>query len=426
MFHPAHPPNNDFEKSYTHDAHQPTYWGNGLPIGDAGGCSDGVLLPLKEKWGNSEVCLDVNDAAALNNNDDKNAPQDSQPVEYDHRLATRTIESLQAAKNQSKNFYVSVGFRKPHIVWRVPQRFYDMYKGKSLDLAKHQTLGKNTTTLAFEMNAFAGNTFPNGTLYTYGPNTPLPEEYQEELRRGYYAAVSFLDFEVGRVLAELEQLGLADSTAVLLHSDHGWKLGEHGDWSKCTNWELDARVPLLVRAPWIKESIGRKTEAMAELIDAFPTLVELAGLPPVPASEGIDGTSLVPALKDPTHTSPHNKTAAFSQFPRCPSYDMRKQPSYYECLDVDREKIGRMGYSIRVKNARYTEWRLWKPSCQGDWTPAGLVSAELYDHTGDTGLGFESYDEFEFENLAYLPERATQVASLAAQLKEQYDKPATC
>ena len=85
-------------------------------------------------------------------------------------------------------------------------------------------------------------------------------------------------------------------------------MGEHGDWSKCTNWELDARVPLIIRAPWLSSSIGLRTGAMAELVDLYPTAVALSGLPAVPASEGLEGTSLLPVLEQPTHELAHNKS----------------------------------------------------------------------------------------------------------------------
>lgn len=101
------------------------------------------------------------------------------------------------------------------------------------------------------------------------------------------------------MLDGLESLGIANSTAVVFHSDHGWKLGEHGDWSKCTNWEVDARVPLIIRAPWIQPEGGQSTLALVELVDLFPTVVDLAGLPAVPTSEGLEGKSLVPVLQNP-------------------------------------------------------------------------------------------------------------------------------
>lgn len=212
---------------------------------------------------------------------------------------------------------------------------------------------------------------------------------------------------------------------MLFHADHGWKLGEHGDWSKCSNWELDARVPLMIRAPWIPASVGASTMAFAELIDMYPTLVELAGVPMPPASEGLEGTSLVPVLQDPGAEGA--KTMAFSQYPRCPEYSMYSDPTNYECLRIRAANISHMGFSVRVADARYTEWRLWKSNCVGDWSAAGLVAQEFYDHTGDPGYGPHTFDDFEYVNLAYKPERAAQVAELAAVLLKQFaHKDATC
>eukprot|EP01050_Picozoa_sp_SAG11_P013773 SAG11_NODE_1633_length_4542_cov_4.532298_2_plen_240_part_00 len=208
----------------------------------------------------------------------------------------------------------------------------------------------------------------------------------------------------------------------------GLKLGEHGDWSKCTNWEIDARVPLIIRAPWLRASIGARTNAIAELVDLYPTAVALAGLPPVPATEGLEGVSLEPVLRDP---SERVKTAGFSQYPRCPQYNWKTDPGDWECLVVPQENITLMGFSIRTEDARYTEWRVWK-LCSGvvriscaDWTERGLVAAELYDHTGDDGLGVTSFDEYEYENLAYDTSRGAQKDKLAAALRVQFDRAPT-
>lgn len=165
--------------------------------------------------------------------------------------------------------------------------------------------------------------------------------------------------------------------------------------------------------------------AFAELIDLYPTLVELSGLPLPPASEGLEGSSLLPVLQNPSAVGA--KTMAFSQYPRCPEYSMFKDPTDYECLHIKAGKISHMGFSVRVATARYTEWRKWKPNCVGDWTAAGLVAQELYDHTGDLGHGPRTFDDFEYVNLAYKPERAQQVAELAAVLLKQYGhEDATC
>ena len=121
----------------------------------------------------------------------------------------------------------------------------------------------------------------------------------------------------------------------------------------------------------------------------------------------------------PEVEAPHNKTAAFSQFPRCPQYNMEKEPAKWQCVPVPREQITIMGYSIRVADARYTEWRLWH-NCNADWSSNGIVAKELYDHSQDSGLGVASFDEFEFQNLAYDPSRQKQVADLALRLAKQF------
>lgn len=345
-------------------------------------------------------------------------------VEFDDLLATRTIQTLQHVKQAKQNFFIAVGFRRPHVDWRVPYRFWDMYEGETIDVAKHQTIGRNVTILEYEGNSEIQevNFTKGGQRFSAGPQTPLPAELQRSLRRAYYASVSFLDFEVGRVLGAVDDLGLASTTGVLFHADHGWKLGEHGDWSKCSIWETDARVPLIIRAPWVVAPAGQRTGHIAELIDIFPTLVDLAGLPPAdePAAP-LDGRSLVPALRRPACAGCWAGAAAFTQFPRCTQFSLRDDPIGWQCIFVARENFTRMGYSVRVADARYTEWRAWLGAeLAADWTPAGLVAAELYDHTGDPGVGPAAYDEYEADNLAYEPAHRARAAALAATLRAQF------
>ncbi len=132
--------------------------------------------------------------------------------------------------------------------------------------------------------AFAMNTMYELRDYmdfdgTAAPNQgSLSKEQQRRLKHGYYASVSFIDSHVGRLLEELESLGLADNTIVVVWGDHGWKLGEHNSWCKQTNYEIDARVPLIIRAPRA-EANGQTTNALVEFVDIYPTLCELAGLP---------------------------------------------------------------------------------------------------------------------------------------------------
>eukprot|EP00039_Didymoeca_costata_P011243 m.157145 g.157145 ORF g.157145 m.157145 type:complete len:576 (+) comp15110_c0_seq1:1469-3196(+) len=439
LYHPQLPPNNDYPTSWTNDSFNSYYWGNSPPIGDAMHCTDdhrADLTPIMLAYNSTIVCVNRNMSEAMNDHDDRDTPQVKQGVEYDHRLGTRTIEFLQRAavarKESGTPFFIGVGFRKPHVDWRTPVSFWEMYNstGNSLSIAAHSSIGENISVLAYEMNGPTGKPYFHAstkTTYRESPNGGIPEDLQRGLRRGYYSAVSFLDHEVGRILDELDSLGLTESTAVLLHADHGWKLGEHGDWSKCSNWELDTRVPFILRVPWIKSSIGQRTMAFAELVDIYPTLVELSGLPPVPSTQRIEGVSLVPVLNNPIGWSeedpPHNKTAAFSQYPRCPQFNITEDPIGWECLVIPKQNFTRMGFSVRTAEARYTEWRVWSSSCTADWTSNGLVTAELYDHVGDLGRGADTFDNYEYINLAYVPERQGQVMAMASMLKEMFDKP---
>lgn len=114
------------------------------------------------------------------------------------------------------------------------------------------------------------------------------------------------------------------------------------------------------------------------------------------------------------------------QYPRCPQFDLLTDPERWECLWVPKANITRMGYTVRVADARYTEWRAWQAGCVADWSPAGLVAAELYDHYGDDGVGAAAYDDFENVNLAHEPARRAQVQALAARLRAQFERAPGC
>ena len=132
----------------------------------------------------------------------------------------------------------------------------------------------------------------------------LPEDKQRELIHGYWACVSFIDAQIRRIVDALDETGMKDNTMVVLLSDHGWQLGEHRLWSKCSNYEEAIRVPLMIAAPGITD--GKNTEALTELVDIYPTMCEFAGLP-VP--EHVEGVSMMPLLK---HPSRKWKKAAFN------------------------------------------------------------------------------------------------------------------
>jgi iduronate 2-sulfatase len=196
----------------------------------------------------------------------------------------------------------------------------------------------------------AGRT--NGELSNYKPvpnDGVVSAELQQQLIHGYYASVSFVDAQIGKVLDELDRLGLAESTIVVLWGDHGFHLGDHGLWTKHTNYEQANRIPLLIAAPGVTAP-GSSTRQLAESVDIFPTLAELAGLPAPMGPQPIDGVSLVPVLRDP---AARVRDHAYHVFPRA--------------------KLGR---AIRTERYRLVEWKK-------VGKPGEAAELELYDYDGD-------------------------------------------
>lgn len=288
----------------------------------------------------------------------------------DGATADKAIAAMSEMKD--KPFFLAVGFIKPHLPFVAPRKYFDLYPpADQIKLPDNRTRPEGAPELAFtdfsELRSYQG--MPRG-------DAPIPDQQARELIRGYYAAMSYMDAQVGRVLAELDKLGLRDNTIIILWGDHGWHLGEQGMWCKHTNFENATRAPMMISVP---EKIlpstkrGAKTDALVEYVDIFPTLCELAGLKLTP---GLEGTSFVPLLSNPTGAW---KSAAFSQYPR---------------------QGGRiMGYTMRTDRYRYTEWQ----DKQGK-----AVAVELYDHQADPR---------ETRNLAGSPDQAQIVAELARKLK---------
>lgn len=277
-------------------------------------------------------------------------------------IATRGIEALRRLKDQ--RFFLAVGFLKPHLPFIAPRKYFDLYPMEQMKLAANRIAPKDVPAIAMhnwgELRQYKG--MPQ--------KGPLSDQQALELIRAYYAATSYMDAQLGRVLAELERLDLLRNTIVCLWGDHGWHLGENGLWCKHSNFEIATRAPLIVSSPGQK-SPGAVSNALVEFVDIYPSLCELAGLP---LPEGLEGTSFVPVMNDPGRTW---KTAAFSQYPR--------------------GKI--MGYSMRTDRYRYTEWQD---------ANKHAVAAELYDHSDHSR---------EEENLASREDRKGLVAALSRQLR---------
>ncbi len=304
---------------------------------------------------------------------------------FDGRQTTLAIAKMQELAKQQAPFFLAVGYIRPHLPWITPKPYWDLYEREKIPLASNGFMPRNAPAVAFGARSMGGFYELRDYLdYADAPSPferPLTESQQRELKHGYYASVSFIDAQIGRLLQSLEQLNLDQKTIVVLWSDHGWKLGEHGGWCKQTNYEIDTRVPLIIRAPSAKSN-GQATNSFAELIDLYPTLCDLAGLP-IPSE--LPGKSLRPILEN---ASVSVKPAAFSQFPR---------------KHEDREY---MGYAIRTDRYRYVEWL--------DRVTLEIHARELYDHQTDPQ---------ENENLAMHAESDAIMDQLQTQMWQTIAKP---
>lgn len=239
---------------------------------------------------------------------------------YDGKVAEAAVKKLQELKGKDTPFFLAVGFIKPHSPYIAPKKYFDLYRDVDLP---------STTEFPVRAPKFAGHGSEELRRYTDQPKSgAIPEGRQRRVRHAYFACVSYIDTQIGRVLGELERAGLSKNTIVVLFGDHGYHLGEQGLWGKTTNFELDTRVPLIVRVPGMKAA-GKSTSSLVELVDLYPTLAELAGLP---ISDQLEGKSFARILNDPAHET---KTEAFSQFPR---------------------GGGLMGYSMRTPTHRLMHW----------------------------------------------------------------------
>jgi iduronate 2-sulfatase len=217
--------------------------------------------------------------------------------------------------------------------------------------------------------------------------TPVSPEQAAEMRHGYFANISYMDAQIGKVLDALDKSGAASNTIIVFFADHGYHIGEHSLWGKTSDFEFDAHVPLLI-SDLRPEHRGKKTRALAELVDLFPTLVDLCELP---QPGKLDGVSLVPVLRDPVQSL---KTAAFTQHPR---------PAYYDREPSKQPKA--MGYSIRTDQVRYTEWR--------DWVTKEVTARELY---------LTEQDPAELKNHAGDPAQEAVLSAAEKQLGEMFPR----
>ena len=293
-------------------------------------------------------------------------PDDAYDDGVSAKLAVKQIEMLNAAK---KPFFMAVGFRKPHLPFVSPKKYWDLYKREDMPIAEFQEHAANSKIFSYqypgELTNYSGvkefAKFDKNEANEFG----LAIEKQKELIHAYYAAVSYTDAQVGILLNTLEKLGTLNNTIIVLWGDHGWHLGDHDMWGKHTNYEQATKAPLIIAAPGLKAG---QTKAMTEFVDVFPTLCELSG-GEVPAY--LDGKSLVPVMK--------NNKASVKE------YAMSQYPRKMDKADINKVEDGKgklMGYSMRTEQYRYTVW-LKNFTSDQVYSADKVYTKELYDYVKD-------------------------------------------
>lgn len=276
--------------------------------------------------------------------------------------ATEAVRLLERFKKNAEPFFLAVGFYRPHTPYVAPKKYFELYPLDQIILPKLSADDLTRTPAA-----------------AYASALPEQDAATDDQRRlaiqAYHASISFMDAQVGRVVAALDRLGLTDQTVIVFTSDHGYHLGDHGLWQKRSLFERSARVPLIIAAPGAKAN-GQSTRSIAELLDVYPTLAGLAGLS-VPSY--LDGRNQQPVLNDVTATV---RTSAISQSGLGTANDARVAAAD--------------GYTIRTDRWRYIEWGT-----------GATMQALLFD---------EEKDPAETTNLAADPAYADTVAELRAQL----------
>lgn len=288
----------------------------------------------------------------------------------DGETAREAAAALERLGGEGSPFFMAVGFLRPHLPFTAPSRYFDLYPREAVEESAAPLPPAGAPVYALHDSAELRG-------YDDIPRQgAIPVGKARELIRAYRASVSYIDAQVGVLLDALERSGLAENTVAALWGDHGYHLGGLGLWNKHSNFEAATHTPLIVRAPGLR-NVGRKTKALNEAVDIYPSLCDICG---VSHAAHLEGSSWMPLFANPNQIW---KRAAFSQYPR----------------EIPGVGPG-MGYSMRTSRYRYTEW-------SGIDSP--FKAAELYDYRGNA---------YERRNLANLPRHASLVNGLSRMLRE--------
>jgi len=306
---------------------------------------------------------------------------------YNTDLAIATMKDM--VEKGDKPFFLGLGFFKPHLDFIAPKRYWDLYERDQIPLATQVDGPKNGAQMGLHAS------FELRVRHGIPKAGPIDPELSKTLMHAYLACVSYVDAQIGRMLAALEAAGVRDNTVIVVWGDHGWHLGDMGVWGKATNYEIATRVPMMIWTPDMpKGSRGKTTDALVELVDLYPTLCDLAG---ISLPSHLEGHSFKPLLDAPQRDW---KKAVFSQFPNPALREWAANPlspgmreTFFgplieevetRIIDQQKEKWDRdlfenhlMGYAMRTDRYRLV---VWKDTRRVDAAP---VFVELYDHKND-------------------------------------------
>ncbi len=271
----------------------------------------------------------------------------------DGKVAQKTISDLRRCKKMDKPFFLACGFWRPHLPFNAPKKYWDIYQRQNIEIADNRRQPSNLPSTCKN----------SGEINRYGlvADRKSDVDFHREARHAYYACVSYVDAQIGKIMDELKAQKLTDNTIVILWGDHGWHLGEHDFWGKHNTLNNALQVPMIIRAPGFKKN--NRTNALVEFVDIYPSLCQLAGIP-VPKSQ-VQGTSFVPLMSNPDLLW---KKAVFSTFGG--------------------------GNAVKTDKYLYTEWS---------------NARMLFNHQNDP---------YENANIAELPENADVVAQMSQLLQD--------
>ena len=303
---------------------------------------------------------------------------------YTTSVAIQTLDEL---VQQDKPWFLALGFVRPHLPFYAPKKYFDLYDPEEIQLTAFPEPPQNGASMGLHAS------FELRTRHGIPKSGPINKSLSRELLHAYYACVSYVDAQIGRIIAAIEKNRVRDNTIIVIWGDHGWHLGEYGIWGKATNYEIATKVPLIISTPSMPQK-GTPSDSLVELIDIYPTLCDLAN---IPQPDHLAGESLVPVLNNPDATV---KGIAMSQFPTPALREWAANPLSPEMRETffgplinqveqkirkqqgsqwNRELFEKylMGYTIRDPRYRYIEWR--------DTRNLNVepIYHELYDHLND-------------------------------------------